>query len=101
MNRSSWSAWIALAVLAPLPGTKAEERPRPVVIRGCSVLDVASGTMLADRTVVLEEGKVRAIGTPEIGVDTRFSRTFGDLALASPESFGNDSPNPVSVADIS
>jgi len=76
MNRSSWSAWIALAVLAPLPGTKAEERPRPVVIRGCSVLDVASGTMLADRTVVLDGGKVRAIGTPEIGVDTPTGATI-------------------------
>jgi hypothetical protein len=70
MNRSSWSAWIALAVLAPLQRARSEEGSRPVVIRGCSMLDVAGGKLLADRTVVLEGGKVRAIGTPENPVET-------------------------------
>jgi hypothetical protein len=69
MNRSSWSAWIALAVLAPLQRARSEEGSRPVVIRGCSMLDVAGGKLLADRTVVLEGGKVRAIGTPEDPVE--------------------------------
>ena len=41
-----------------------------MVIRGCSVLDVAGGKMLADRTVVLDGGKIRAIGTPEDPVET-------------------------------
>ena len=70
MNRSTWSALIALASVAPLPWARSEERPRPLVIRGCSVLDVAGGKMLADRTVVLDGGKIRAIGTPEDPVET-------------------------------
>jgi imidazolonepropionase-like amidohydrolase len=70
VNRSTWSALIVLASVAPLPWARSEERPRPLVIHGCSVLDVAGGKMLADRTVVLEGGKVRAIGTPEDPVET-------------------------------
>ena len=70
MNRSSWSVLIALAVLAPLQPARSEERPRPVVIRGCSVLDVAGAKMLADRTVVLDGGKIRAIGTADDPVET-------------------------------
>jgi hypothetical protein len=70
MNRPSWSVLIALAFLAPLQRARSEERPRPVVIRDCSVLDVAAGKMLADRTVVLDGGTVRAIGTFENPVET-------------------------------
>jgi hypothetical protein len=39
------------------------EVPRPVVIRGCAVLDVAAGVMRSGRTVVLAGGTIRAIGT--------------------------------------
>ena len=42
---------IAIAVTPP-----PEASPRPVVIRGCSVLDAAAGEMLADRTVVFDVG---------------------------------------------
>src|SRR5262245_13113151 len=47
VNRSAWSALIALALLAPLPWARSGERARPLVIRGCSVLDVTAGIMLA------------------------------------------------------
>ena len=70
MNRSSWFALIALAVLALLQRARSEELPGPVVIRDCSVLDVAGRKMLADQTVVLDGGKVRAIGTLEAPVET-------------------------------
>jgi imidazolonepropionase-like amidohydrolase len=46
------------------------EAPGPLVLRDCSVLDVAEGQMLAGRTVVLAEGRIRAIGTPEAPVET-------------------------------
>jgi hypothetical protein len=70
MKILSSSAVIALSVLSPFSQAEAAERPRPVVIRGCAVLDVARGEMLADQTVVLEEGIIRAIGTPEHPVET-------------------------------
>jgi hypothetical protein len=60
---------IALFVLGAVQRARSEESPRPVVIRGCSVLDVAGGKMLSGRTVVLAGGKVRAIGTPEHPVE--------------------------------
>jgi imidazolonepropionase-like amidohydrolase len=63
-KRLRWLAWVVLAGLLLLPRATAEEQPRPVVIRGCSVLDVASGMMNAGRTVILDEGRIRAIGTP-------------------------------------
>ena len=49
---------------------RADESVAPVVIQGCSVLDVAAGKMLPDRTVVLEGGKIRAVGSAEIPVAT-------------------------------
>ncbi|MFI5459647.1 MAG: amidohydrolase family protein [Isosphaerales bacterium] len=45
--------------------THSAEVPRPVVIRGCSVLDVAAGVMRPGRTVVIAGGEIRAIGTSE------------------------------------
>jgi imidazolonepropionase-like amidohydrolase len=41
-----------------------------VVIRGCSVLDVAGGRMIAGRTVVLEGGKIQAVATLGDPVET-------------------------------
>jgi hypothetical protein len=70
MKLMSCSAVVALAALAPLQRARSEETPRPVVIRGCSVLDVGGGKILADRTVVLDGGKIRAIGTLENPVET-------------------------------
>jgi hypothetical protein len=70
MKFSSWSLSIALAVLASVEWAQSAERPGPMVIRGCSVLDVAAGKMLTDRTVVLDAGKIHAIGTPESPVQT-------------------------------
>jgi hypothetical protein len=60
---------IALFILGAGQRARSEESPRPVVIRGCSVLDVAGGKMLSGRTVVLAGGKIRAIGTPEHPVE--------------------------------
>jgi hypothetical protein len=45
------------------------EVPRPVVIRDCSVLDVAAGVMQAGRTVVIAGGKIQAIGTADQPVE--------------------------------
>jgi hypothetical protein len=48
---------------------RSEERRGTVVIRGCSVLDVAEGKLLANRTVILAAGKLLEVGTPEVPVD--------------------------------
>src|SRR6476620_7755355 len=64
---------IVLFMLAALGATGragAAEGPRPVVIRDCSILDVAKGTMLPGRTVVLAEGKIQSIGTREAPVES-------------------------------
>jgi hypothetical protein len=58
------AAWIGAAGRA-----ESAEAPRPVVLRDCSVLDVAKGEMLPGRTVVLAGGKIRAIGTGEAPVE--------------------------------
>src|SRR5690349_24939206 len=70
MKRLLWLVLIALAAVAPLPQAWSRASPRPVVIRGCSVLDVAAGEMRADRTVVLDGGKIRAVGAPGDPVET-------------------------------
>src|SRR5262245_55111186 len=70
MKRLSWPALIALAALAPHREARSQAAPRPVVIRGCSVLDVAGGRMIAGRTVVLEGGKIHAVAAPGEPVET-------------------------------
>src|SRR5262245_14207262 len=54
------------------------DRVRPVVIRGCSVLEVAAGRMQPERTVVLAGGKIQAIGT----AGEPFSSPPGALVVA-------------------
>lgn len=61
---------LALCLIVNAGRVEAAEVPRPVVIRDCSVLDVAKGEMLPGRTVVLADGKIRAVGTPEAPVET-------------------------------
>jgi imidazolonepropionase-like amidohydrolase len=70
MKRLSWPALVALAALAPHREARSQAAPRPVVIRGCSVLDVAGGRMIAGRTVVLDGGKIRAVAAPGDPVET-------------------------------
>src|SRR5215469_1130777 len=70
MKRLSWPALIALAALAPHPEARSQAGPSPVVIRGCSVLDVAGGRMIAGRTVVLDGGKIHAVAAPGDPVET-------------------------------
>ena len=70
MKRLSWPALIALAALAPHREARSQAAPRPVVIRGCSVLDVAGGRMIAGRTVVLDGGKIHAVAAPGDPVET-------------------------------
>lgn len=50
-------------------GAGPAEGSRPVVIRNCAVLDVARGVMLPEQTVVLQGGKIRAVG-PREAVET-------------------------------
>jgi hypothetical protein len=61
-------ATLVFAAIGPAVRAGSAEAPRPVVLRDCSVLDVAKGEMLPGRTVVLAEGKIRAIGTREAAV---------------------------------
>jgi hypothetical protein len=70
MKRLSWPALIALVALAPQREARSQPGPRPVVIRGCSVLDVAGGRMIASRTVVLDGGKIQAVAAPGDHVET-------------------------------
>jgi hypothetical protein len=48
---------------------RASEVPEPIVLRNCSILDVAKGEMLPMRTVVLVGGRIQSIGTPETPVE--------------------------------
>jgi adenine deaminase len=50
-------------VLGLVGWSAAAEVPGPVVLRNCSIFDVAKGEMLPGRTVVLAGGKIQAIGT--------------------------------------
>ena len=52
------AVWLVFAFAAVLAADT-------VVVRGGSVLDVASGEMRPQRTILIDEGRVRAIGTPE------------------------------------
>lgn len=61
---------LTLCLIVNAGRAEAAEIPRPVVIHDCSVLDVVKGKMLAGRTVVLADGKIRAVGTPEAPVET-------------------------------
>src|SRR6185437_1747692 len=70
MKRLAWPALIALAALAPHREARSQAGPSPVVIRGCSVLDVAGGRMIAGRTVVLDGGKIQAVAAPGDPVET-------------------------------
>lgn len=61
---------VFFAVIACVVGRAAlAEAPRPTVLRDCSILDVAKGEMLPGRTVVLVDGKIRAIGTADAQVE--------------------------------
>lgn len=61
---------VFFAVIACVVGRAAlAEAPRPTVLRDCSILDVAKGEMLPGRTVVLVDGKIRAIGTADAPVE--------------------------------
>jgi len=58
----------ALAAVAAA-GAGPADGPRPVVIRDCAVLDVAGGVMRPQQTVVLQGGKIHAVG-PREAVET-------------------------------
>src|SRR3954465_1851200 len=60
---------VAALVLVLVGRAPAAPVPEPAVLRNCSILDVAKGEMLPGRTVVLSEGKIRAIGTHESPVE--------------------------------
>ena len=60
---------VAALMLLLVGRAPAADVPGPVVLRNCSILDVAKGEMLPGRTVVLSEGKIRAIGTREAPVE--------------------------------
>lgn len=64
MRFAAWLALLTPALSCPAPPARAGGPPRPIVIRGCSVLDIAAGRMLPDRTVVLEGGLIRAVAAP-------------------------------------
>ncbi|HEX6159601.1 MAG TPA: amidohydrolase, partial [Thermoanaerobaculia bacterium] len=56
-------AAFAAGVLWPVDRLEAVRTREPLAITGVTVVDVRSGTLLPDRTVVVEQGRIRAIGT--------------------------------------
>ena len=52
------TVWIVFAFVPPVGADT-------VVVRGGSLLDVASGEMRPARTILIDDGRIRAIGTPE------------------------------------
>lgn len=56
-------AVFAAGVLWPVDRLEAVRTREPLAITGVTVVDVRSGTLLPDRTVVVEQGRIRAIGT--------------------------------------
>jgi hypothetical protein len=60
---------VVVLVLGLVGRGQAAEIPGPVILRNCSILDVAKGEMLPGRTVVLAGGKIQAIGTDATPVE--------------------------------
>jgi Amidohydrolase family len=59
---------VVVLVLGLIGLAPAADVSRPVVLRNCSILDVVQGEMLPARSVVIADGKIRAIGTREAPV---------------------------------
>ncbi len=53
---------LALAIALSCPGTGFAQTPRHVVVHAGHLLDVKSGKILADQTLVIEDGKIVGIG---------------------------------------
>ena len=56
-------ALFAIGVLWPLERLEPVRTRGAVAIVGVNVVDVRSGTVLPDRTVIVEQGRIRAVGT--------------------------------------
>ena len=59
--RKVWVSWVAIAILWASPFAVAQA-PKRIVVHAGHVLDVKSGKMLADQTLVIEGGKIVSIG---------------------------------------
>lgn len=56
---------IVTSFLAALSAISAATAAPPLVITGANLFDPAAGVMLPDRTVVIEAGRIRSVGSPE------------------------------------
>jgi imidazolonepropionase-like amidohydrolase len=63
MKRILHSILAVASVFAFLGQTVAQESSKPVAIRAAHVLDVKNGKLLADQTIVIEEGKISSVGS--------------------------------------
>src|SRR6266700_2101896 len=59
--RKVWGSAVAIAILWTIPFAVAQA-PKTIVVHAGHVLDVKSGKMLADQTLVIEGGKIVSIG---------------------------------------
>lgn len=62
MKRILYSVLAATAVLAFFGQSFAQQSSRSVAIRAGHVLDVKTGKLLTDQTIVIEEGKIASVG---------------------------------------
>jgi imidazolonepropionase-like amidohydrolase len=53
-----------LFLIVTLPAIAADSQPVPVVIRNATLFDAVKGVMLPDRTIVIINGRIQAIGAP-------------------------------------
>ena len=61
MNKLQRHIALALLSLATLP-VAAQQTPKPIALRAGHVLDVKTGKLLSDQTLVIEDGKIVSIG---------------------------------------
>lgn len=63
-QNNAWGLSVALAILLIAPAVPSCVHAAGLAITNCSLFDSVSGTMLADRTVIVEGSRITAIGTP-------------------------------------
>ncbi len=67
-------ALAAAAVMAAVPATAKEKQAADLVIRNATVIDVAAGRAIADRSVAIKDGNIIAVGA-EKALARRFAPT--------------------------
>ena len=76
------SVLAVIAVLAFIAQSFAQQSSKPVAVRAGHVLDVKTGELLSDQTIVIENGKIASIGA-SAGIKVPSAATIIDLPNAT------------------